>query len=140
MTTKDYEDFMKTSSGRRAATLLAADRVKPGRIYTTVLTAVTRAMPRLRDGKKYTTAMLCAPTVWSELSPGEGCVAGMCLAYLVRNKMVALRLHRTPSGKGTRRYCTLTTPDTGFIRRVMFVEASAKARSIKIGERSTTCL
>ncbi|MEY2860498.1 MAG: hypothetical protein RL392_956 [Pseudomonadota bacterium] len=131
---------MKTSSGHRAATMLATHRVKPEQVYATVLTAVTRAMPRLKDGKKYTTAMLCAPTVWSELSQGEGCVAGMCLAYLVRNKMVALRLHRTPSGKGKNHYLTLTTPDTGFIKRVMFVEASAKARSIKLGEKSTPCL
>jgi hypothetical protein len=106
MKTKDYADFAGTSSGRRAETLLLTHKVSPGQIFATVLAEVTQAVPHLEDGAKYTSEKICDPDIWSKWSLAERRVAGMCLAYLVRNRAVPLYRHYTLSGKGTARYCT----------------------------------
>jgi hypothetical protein len=110
MKTKDFADFAGTSSGRRAETLLFAHKVTAAQIFATVLDEVTQAIPHLLDGCKYSTQMLCDPAIWPTWSKAKRCVAGMCLAYLVRNRVLQLFRHLTPSGKGKTQYRTTPTP------------------------------
>lgn len=110
MKTVNFSDFAGTSSGRRAATLLATHQTKPKEIFDTVLAEVTQAIPHLLDDAKYSTEMLCDPAIWFKWLKAEVCVAGMCLAYLVRNRVVPLYRHQTPSGKGKALYRTQPSP------------------------------
>jgi hypothetical protein len=110
MKTKDFADFADTSSGRRAATLLATHQIKPKELFDTILAEVAQAMPHLVDDAKYSTEMISGPRHWSTWLKAEVCVAGMCLAYLVRNRVVPLYRHKTPSGKGKALYCTQPSP------------------------------
>ena len=108
MNNPDFEAFANTSAGRCAASLLRTHNVKPKQIFDTVFAEVTKAWPHLVEGAKYKTEMLCDPEVWSALFMAEKRVAGMCLAYMVRKRLVALFQHKTRSGKGSNRYCKLT--------------------------------
>jgi hypothetical protein len=110
MKTKNFSDFAGTSSGRRAATLLATHQIKPRHIYPVVLDAATNALPQLEAGAKYTNEKICGPDIWSIWSVAERRVAGMCMAYLVRNRVVQLFRHYTTSGKGKALYRTSPSP------------------------------
>jgi len=105
MKTQYFDNFAATSSGRRAATLLATHVVKSEQIFSKVFADVTDAVAHLVVDCKYTTEMLCDPATWANWKIAEKRVAGMCSAYLVKNALVGLELHRTPSGKGKNRYC-----------------------------------
>ena len=111
MKTPDFSDFASTSAGRRAATLLSDRKVKPAQIFATVLAEVTKRLPFLEDGSKYTTEMLCGPDIWANWYTVEGRVAGMCVAYIVKKRMVELFRHYTPSGSGKAYYRTTPSPD-----------------------------
>jgi hypothetical protein len=67
-------------------------------------------MPHLLDDAKYSTEFLSGPKHWSTWLKAERCVAGMCMAYLARNRIVQLFRHYTPSGKGTALYRTTPSP------------------------------
>ena len=105
MKTTIFEPFSKTSSGRRAATLLTNHAHTPAQLFNAVRREVTAALPRLIEDKNYTTEELCSPDTWSPLSIAEKRVAGMCMAYLVKVGAIRLSVHRTRSGKGKKRYC-----------------------------------
>lgn len=100
-----FEAFAETGSGRRAATLLARHKTTPRQLFDALHVAVVAALPNLTDGSLYTTQQLCGPALWANWSIAERRVVGMCLAYQVKVFAVALVLHRTPSGKGKKRYC-----------------------------------
>ena len=104
MKTSIFDQFSKTSSGRRAATLMATHTKTTAQLFNAVQTDLAAALPRLIAGKKYTAKQLCSPATWSPVRIAENRVAGMILAYLVKVGAVPLTLHRTRSGKGTKRY------------------------------------
>ena len=104
MKTNIFEAFSKTSSGRRASTLLATHAHTPAQLFNAIRTDVVAAIPRLIEGKKYSTEKLCSQDTWSPLYKAERRVAGMCLAFLVKVGAIPLTLHRTRSGKGTKSY------------------------------------
>jgi hypothetical protein len=110
MTNQHFYWFAETSSGRCARTLLYDHAVTPEQIFATVLAVVLLVLPYLEDGRLYPTKMLCGLDVWSEWTPAERCVAGMCLAYLVRNRVIPLFKHITRSGKGRATYRTDPPP------------------------------
>lgn len=110
MKIQHFESFAETSSGRYARTLLLGHAVTPEQIFATVLAAVLPVLPYLEDGCLYPAKMLCGPEIWSEWTPAEHCVAGMCLAYLVRNRVIPLFKHITRSGKGRATYRTDPPP------------------------------
>lgn len=127
MTNQHYVLFQATSSGHRAKTLLLSHTVTPEQIFATVLAEVTQAFPYLVDGCTYPTKMLCGPDAWSAWSKAERRVAGMCLAYLVRNRVIPLFKHITRSGKGTARYRTDLQPaPVPKIRRVVLGHPTAQ--------------
>jgi hypothetical protein len=99
-----FEPFSKTSSGRRAATLMATHTNTTAQLFKAVRTDVAAALPGLIEGKKYSTEKLCSLDTWSPLYKAERRVAGMILAYLVKVGAIPLTLHRTRKGKGTKRY------------------------------------
>ena len=102
---KLFASFLRTSAGRRATTLMLGRKHQLPEIFDSVLHEVTFAIPSLIVGGKYTTAQLSNPTTWSSWFTAEHRVAGMCLAFFVRERVIGLVLHRTRSGKGTKRYC-----------------------------------
>lgn len=110
MIIRHFESFAKTSAGCRANTLLGTHLVKPKDIFAAVIANVTELLPYLEDGCKYTTEMLCGPDTWAAWTAGEHRVAGMCLAYLVRHRVVALVRHKTRSGRGSARYIKGSPP------------------------------
>ncbi len=97
MKNNDFEDFARTSAGRRAASLLLTHAIKPDAIFAIVLAEVTQNLPHLEEGGRYTTEMLCGPDLWANWLTAERRVAGMCVAYFVRKKVVALYKHGTQS-------------------------------------------
>lgn len=113
MNDKYFEAFARTSSGRRASTMLAERANKPEKIFTMVLTQVNRAVPHLVHSAKYSTCMLCDPVLWTPLSFSERSVAGMCLAFMERKQIVELTRHQTRSGKGKRLYMAKKAPIIG---------------------------
>ena len=100
-----FESFLCTAAGRRATTLMWTHKRPMQEIFDSVLQEVNFAIPFLMVGAKYTTAQLCNPTTWQTWPTAEHRVAGMCLAFFVRERVIGLVLHRTRSGKGTKRYC-----------------------------------
>jgi hypothetical protein len=104
MNEKIFDSFACTSSGRRAARLLATHQVTPKQIFDAALAETTQAMPNVQDERKYTTEQLCGPACWARWYTAERRVAGMCMAYFVRAKVILMEPHVTRSGKGTRKY------------------------------------
>lgn len=111
MKTETFDNFACTSSGRRAASLLRDHKVKPEQLFAMVLAEVTQNLPHLEEGGRYTTEMLCGPDIWAALFEAERSVAGMCLSYLVRKKVIPLYRHLTASGKGPAKYRTTPAPE-----------------------------
>lgn len=133
----DFENFACTSAGRRAATLLRDHKVKPEQIFAMVLAEVTQSLPHLEEGGRYTTEMLCGPDIWDAWFESEGSVAGMCLAYLVRNRVVQLFRHVTPSGKGKAKYRTTAPPEpVGRPIRVVRLRRTGYVRNESAGSRA----
>jgi len=110
MKNRHFYWFAETSSGRYSKTLLMGHAVTPEQIFATVITVVPLLLPYLEDGCLYTTEMLCGPENWSKWSPAEHRVAGMCLAYLVRERVIPLFKHLTRSGKGKAKFRTDPSP------------------------------
>ena len=135
MKNNDFEDFARTSAGRRAATLLFTHEVKPEQIFAMVLAEVTQILPELHECGRYTTENLCGSDTWDRWFKAEGSVAGMCLAYMVRNGMVALFKHLTPSGKGKAKYRTTPSPEPmgRVIRIVRIRRRSAYVHNLQLG-------
>lgn len=106
---RHFELFAETAAGRWAEDLLLTHDVKPEEIFRVVFSEVNFALPYLVDGAKYTTEMLCEPDFWNTWLPAETYVAGMCLAFLVRNRVVKLHKHWTPKGGGKAEYRTTPT-------------------------------
>lgn len=104
MNTFLYASFLDSAGGHRATTLLANSKISVKAIFDDVLLIVRSAIPCMTDKGKYTTEQLCDPDYWQYWNVAQGRVAGMCLAFLVRRKAIGLELHRTPSGKGKKRY------------------------------------
>ena len=111
MKVRNFEDFAKTSSGRCGEKILLTHTIKPKHIYPVVLGAGTKALLRLVDGCKYSTEEICGPAIWASWSTAERRVAGMCMAYLVRNHVVVLYPHRTLKKGGKAFYCTQPMPE-----------------------------
>ena len=138
MKNNDFEDFARTSAGRRAATLLLTHTVKPEEIFAIVLAEVTQNLPHLDVDGRYTTEMLCGPDIWKKWYEAEGSVAGMCLAFLVRKKEVKLYKHLTPSGKGKAKYRNTPPPEpVGPPLRIVRLRRNGAVRNASAG--SMTC-
>ena len=135
----DFEDFACTSSGCRAATLLRDHKVKPEQIFATVLAEISQNLPHLEDGGRYSTEMLCGPDIWAAWHRGEGSVAGMCLAYMVRKGMVKLFRHRTPSGGGKAFYRTTPSPEPVGFRPIKIVRLRRSRSGCNKSAGSMTC-
>lgn len=105
MKTDIFEPFSKTSSGRRAATLLATHAHTSAQLFNAVRAEVAVALPYLIEGGKYSAEQLCGPELWSLWRTAEKRTAGMCLAYQVKVGAIGMVVHVTPSGKGKKRYC-----------------------------------
>jgi hypothetical protein len=99
-----FEEFENSWSGRRCATLLEHGIHKPRQMFDDVYAAVTNALPRMVDRVNYTASQLCGPEFWAGLHKNDKSAAGMCLAFMVRESMIQLTMHRTPSGGGKRKY------------------------------------
>lgn len=135
-----FESFARTSSGRRARTLLQDHEVKSDQIFAMVLAEVIQNLPHLEEGAKYTTEDLCGPDIWGAWFQAQGSVAGMSLAYLVRNRVVKLFRHRTPSGAGKAYYRTSPPPELVCLRPIRIVRLR---RPRNVGNKSLgsmTCL
>ena len=104
-----FESFLDSGAGRRATTLMLKHKHSVQEIFDEVLREAVLAIPYLIVGGKYTTAQLSNPVTWSSWFTAERRVAGMCLAFFVREGVVGLVQHRTRSGKGTKRYCLPAT-------------------------------
>jgi hypothetical protein len=104
MTAKLIRSFLKTSSGRRAVTLLARHGDSAQEMFTCVHACVQEAIPQLQTDHKYTTKDFMGDARWGNWFRAHKFSAGMCLAYMVRVSAVALELHKTSSGKGTKHY------------------------------------
>jgi hypothetical protein len=61
-------------------------------------------LPTLSRTRKHRSRDLCGEDFWAPLSRGRRICAGLCIAYLVREKHLPLRLHETPRGKGSKAY------------------------------------
>jgi len=101
--TIDFEYFASTASGRRATSLLGNKRAVED-LYERTFGAVAESAPHVGLGKLRTTEQLCGGSIWINLRTAERCVAGMCLAFQVSLDALPLAMHRTPSGKGKKRY------------------------------------
>nr|WP_315491065.1 hypothetical protein [uncultured Rhodoferax sp.] len=121
----DFDDFTCTSAGRRANTLLRDHEVKPEQIFCKVLADVTQILPHLMDDAKYTTQMLFDPDIWEDWTMAEVRVAGMCLAYMVRNDVVKLFRHRR---KGKAFYSTTPSTESVDSRPIRIVRLRRAAR------------
>jgi hypothetical protein len=136
MKSSDFMKFETSAGGRRAATLLRDHVVKPEQIFATVLAEVTQNLPHLEEGGRYTTEMLCGPDVWAAWFTAERRVAGMCVAYFVRKKVVALYRHRTQSKA---KYRNTPPPEpVGSPIRIVRLRRSSAVRGESAG--SMTCL
>lgn len=111
MTKHDFEDFARTSAGRRATAVLRNHKAMPDEIFAMVLAQVTEILPILEEGGRYTTEMLCGPELWARWFTAERRVAGMCVAYLAKKPDVALYKHLTPAGKGKAKYRNTPPPE-----------------------------
>lgn len=135
----DFDDFASTSAGRRAATLLRDHKVKPEQMFAMVLAEVTQRLPYLEDGGKYTTKALCDADDWAKWFTAERRVAGMCVAYIAKKRMVELYKHRTLSGKGSAKFRTTPSPvPVGRPIKIVRLRRSRSARNKFAG--SMTCL
>lgn len=106
MKTNNFEAFSKTSAGRCSATLAKRfSTLPPNQLWNAVYSAATMLVPQLMEGSKNTTEQLCGPDIWLPWLTVERRIAGMCMAYMVKVRVVPLTLHLTPSGKGKKRYC-----------------------------------
>jgi hypothetical protein len=112
MKSSDFLKFETSAGGRRAATLLRDHVVKPEQIFATVLAEVTQNLPHLEEGGRYTTEQLCGPDIWATWFTAERRVAGMCVAFFfVKEKVVDLYKHLTPSRKGSAKYRNTPPPE-----------------------------
>lgn len=103
--TIDFEYFVSTASGRRATSLLG-NKSAVADLYERTFGAVAESAPHVGLGKLRTTEQLCGRGMWINLWTAERRVAGMCLAFQVSLDALPLAVHRTPSGKGKKRYCS----------------------------------
>lgn len=110
MDKKYLELFLKTSSGRYASKVMRLRTFTLEQIFADVQEEVTIALPFLEEGVTYKTKMLCGPTSWSKWFTWERRVAGMCMKFLVQDKLVSLHRHQIPSGKGSALYRTQPMP------------------------------
>jgi hypothetical protein len=139
MKNSDFEDFARTSAGRRATAVLRKNKATPEKIFAMVLAQVTENLPHLKDDFRYTAAMLCGPDIWATWFTAERRVAGMCVSYFAKKPDVALYKHFTPSGKGKAKYRTTPPPDP--VRapiRIVRLRRSSAVRNASAG--SVTCL
>ncbi len=104
MNEKMFDSFACTSSGRRAARLLATHQVTPKQIFDAALAETTQAMPNVQDERKYTTEQLCGPAYWARWYTAERRVAGMCVAYFVRAKVILMELQKRRARSGKNYY------------------------------------
>jgi hypothetical protein len=113
MNQKILEAFARTSSGRRARTLLLTHPSSPDSIFSEVLNDVTELMPLLELNGAYRCQVLCNPDSWSQWFIAERRVAGMCLAFLVRRGIIKLVRRMTRSGRWSGQYCLPESPLLG---------------------------
>ncbi len=107
----NFEQFERSSAGRRAKTLLANSQLERIRmltlekLYATVLEEVSAALPGLIECGRFTTAMLCGPIRWAGWKGNAGGFsAGICMSHMQRAKVVTLVVYKTKSGRGARQY------------------------------------
>lgn len=94
--------FFKTWRGRRFRSL-----VHEGQGVLLVRQVFARAQAScngLDPARKHAAGELYGMADWDTLPQGMRVCAGICLAYLVDNGQLPLKVHWTPSGKGKRHY------------------------------------
>ena len=109
MTLVDYLDFASTPAGRRAAKLLVGKSTTLKQLFGAVYRACWAPNRNRARGALLSTENLCGVRLWNSLGIAERRVVGMCLFYQVSIHAVPLEQHRTPSGKGPKRYVDLVT-------------------------------
>lgn len=101
----NFEIFIASAGGKRAAGLLRTHRTSLRAMFETVYFEVADNLPGLIDGGLYTTEQLVGPDVWASWPyVGQSRAAGMCLAFLVDIGAIPLEVHKTMSGKGPMHY------------------------------------
>jgi len=70
--------------------LLHANRVVKLAFFDEVRNLIEEIRPALERDVDYTAEMLCGPEFWKSLSATECRMAGMCVAFIVRQEMVPL--------------------------------------------------
>lgn len=105
MDSKTFEAFRSSPAGRTAQSLLKTRNLKLRDLFDEVYTQVMASCPHMADEEKCTTEQLCGSEMWEDLGIGPQRAAGMCLAYMVAEKLVPLFGHYANSGAGKKHYC-----------------------------------
>lgn len=104
MTIELFPYFEFTAAGKRASGLMRTHELTTKKIFESVLDALLQAELTLIEGRLYTAEKVCGPLLWTAWVGAEHTVAGMCMAFFVRNGLVSFIAHRIPSDSGTKRY------------------------------------
>jgi hypothetical protein len=99
-----FEKFEDSTAGSRCASLLEYGNYRIRKMFDHVYAAINYAQSGMDDGVNYTASQMCGGDFWSGLHKNDKSAAGMCLAFMVNNFMVPLTMHRTRSGRGTKKY------------------------------------
>ena len=105
MNNKTFETFRSSPAGRKAQSLLNTRNLPLRDLFDEVFTQVMESVPYIADEEKCTTEQLCGPEMWETLGIGPQRAAGMCLAYMVAERLVPLFAHYANSGAGKNHYC-----------------------------------
>jgi hypothetical protein len=95
--------FLATPRGAQCAGWL--DAASAMQLLQSVYVACSENLRSAHAGQKYLARELCGDPFWSARRRREQICAGICLVYLVDEiQALPLRLHKTKSGKGSKRY------------------------------------
>lgn len=108
-----FKAFSRTSSGRRAHTLLLTHPWGPQDIFDEVMKVTNDTLSLLDLYASYSCQMLSKPDTWAQWLTAEHRVAGMCLAFLVRKGHLKLVARPTRSGRFSGTYCLPGSPLLG---------------------------
>lgn len=105
MTKSHFKTFLKTESGKMAASLLVKHKMSLEDMFVVIHDYVAAIIPTLIPEKKYTLEKLVGPELWDEW-PYKGMVrpAGMCLKYLVLAEVLPLELLNDPRDSSMKLY------------------------------------
>lgn len=120
MNNETIERFKGDSSGTKALALLESRKMDLEKLMKDILTNVQESIPHMNDTEKCSTEQLCGPELWESLGTGPRRAAGMCLVFLVQEKIVPLFPHYANGDDGKNYYCKQPSqrPNKPRIRRL----------------------